>query len=139
MNFLTRKFFPFPFIAGVLVSCLSVKAQQQLSDSLSQHIQNAKGARNKFKALHQATNFYIEINNLDGLRDMAKEELMVAQGLKNDSLLGISYTDLGILFDGKSDFNEALKSYLKALKLFESEQNLGEIARVTNDISTIYA
>jgi tetratricopeptide (TPR) repeat protein len=118
---------------------LSIKAKQQLPDSLSQQIKNVKGLRDQFSALHQATNFYIEINSLDKIGETAKQELTIAQLLKNDSLLGISFTDLGIFFDGKSDFSNALRFYLKALKLAEIVQNPGEIARINNDISTTYS
>src|SRR5579864_6443260 len=81
-----------------------LNAQQQIPDSLKKQIIKSRNTIEQFSALHNTVNYFIEINNLDGIQETAPKELEIAQQLRNDSMVGIAYTDLGIYFGGKSDF-----------------------------------
>ena len=122
----------------VLLTVNIINAQQLLPDSLQQKISRSTDPVEKFKALRIAIDFYAGTGNFKDLGYIAKEEFTIAKSLKNDSLLGVAYTDLGLFYDGKSNYNNALESYLKALVLAERMQNPGEIARTSANISLIY-
>ncbi|HLK31335.1 MAG TPA: hypothetical protein VKT28_22340 [Puia sp.] len=82
--------------------------------------------------------FYIGLTDAKGIGDIAKEELTIAEQLKNDTLLQISYNTLGIFFEIKSDYKPALEFYLKALHIAEKDNNLVNMAVFTSNISLIY-
>ncbi len=76
-------------------------------------------------------------NNIDSATCI--DLLQIAQQLKNDSLLAISYNWIGYYFSGsKGDNSTALEYYFKALPLAEKYNDKRRISSLYFDISTIY-
>jgi hypothetical protein len=76
-------------------------------------------------------------NNIDSATCI--DLLKIAQQLKNDSLLAISYNWIGYYFSGsKGDNSTALEYYFKALPLAEKYNDKRRISSLYFDISTIY-
>ncbi len=76
-------------------------------------------------------------NNIDSATCI--DLLKIAQQLKNDSLLAISYNWIGYYFAGsKGDNSTSLEYYFKALPLAEKYNDKRRISSLYFDISTIY-
>jgi tetratricopeptide (TPR) repeat protein len=76
-------------------------------------------------------------NNIDSATCI--DLLQIAQQLKNDSLLAISYNWIGYYFSqSKGDNSTALEYYFKALPLAEKFNDKRRISSLYFDISTIY-
>ena len=76
-------------------------------------------------------------NNIDSATCI--DLLQIAQKLKNDSLLAISYDWIGYYFFGsKGDNSTALEYFFRALPLAEKYNDKRRISSIYFDISTIY-
>ena len=76
-------------------------------------------------------------NNIDSA--ICIDLLQIAQKLKNDSLLAISYDWIGYYFFGsKGDNSTALEYFFRALPLAEKYNDKRRISSIYFDISTIY-
>jgi hypothetical protein len=139
MTNIFRQFYKSFIIAIIFLTGTQVKAQQQLPDSLKQKIAQAKTPLDKFAALYSASTFYLNILNVAGMGEVGKEELVIAQELRNDSLMQYAYNMLGLFFEAKSDYKPSLEFLLKSFHIAESRKNFASMAALTNNISIIYA
>jgi tetratricopeptide (TPR) repeat protein len=64
--------------------------------------------------------------------------LTIAQELKNDSLLAISYDWLGNYFSWASNFNKAIEYFLKGVPLAEKVKDYRRLSSLYIDISIVY-
>ena len=65
--------------------------------------------------------------------------LSIAQDLKNDSLLAISYDWIGNYFSWTSDFNKALEYFLKGVPLAEKVNDKRRLSSLYIDISIVHS
>ena len=120
-------------------SCFVTLAQANYTDSLKTVLSNAAKPIERFsiliKIIENTSAF--QAGNLDSAACV--ELLHIAQQLKNDSLLVISYNWIGAYFSyTKGDNAAALEYYFKALALAEKMKDKQKISSLDFDISIAY-
>ena len=127
------------FILIFLTSILKGYSQNKYDDSLKSALANSKDLIEQFsirvKILENLTTFQA------GILDSASciQLLQIAQQLKNDSLLAISYNWIGAyLATNKGDNISGLEYYFKAIPLAEKVNDKRRISSLYFDIAAIY-
>lgn len=117
----------------------SVVAQSKIPDIDKSALANIRNPLERFSA----TINYLESidtrasNNIDSADCI--DLLQIAQQLKNDSLLAISYNWIGYYFNqSKGDNSTALEYYFKALPLAEKAKDKRRISSINSDIAATY-
>ncbi len=124
----------FVFIAATLSSY----SQTNYDDSLKSALANSKDPLEQFsirvKILENLTTFQA------GILDSASciQLLQIAQQMKNDSLLAISYNWIGAYLSLKGDNISGLEYYFKAIPIAEKVNDKRRISSLYFDIGNIY-
>ena len=127
------------FIAFIFIaSTFSGYSQTSYDDSLKNALANAKEPLEQFsirvKILENLTTFQA------GVLDSASciQLLQIAQQMKNDSLLAISYNWIAAYFQLKGDNISGLEYYFKAIPLAEKVNDKRRISSLYFDMGAIY-
>src|SRR4030095_12674579 len=94
-------------------------AQSKYADSLKILIAKSNRPIEKFDLLNKLGEGLFSGSNVKVDSAFCMQLLTLAQDLKNDSLLAISYDWLGNYFSWTSEFNKALEYFLKGVPLAE--------------------
>ena len=113
-------------------------AQNEDINLLRRQLANAKNESDKFDNLRHISIYYHQNGVSDSLNLSTKKLLDIAQQLKNDSLLCVAYSWIGIYFDDTGDYAHALEFNFKSLKLAEAIDDKERIGLLYNNISWIY-
>ena len=129
----------FLFIILILVPHLffAQKQGQPLIDSLLIELPKAKEDTNKVLLLNDLTFEYYAINPDEGIK-YGKMELALAEKLGWKKGKGNAYSCLGTNYYAKSDYNNALEYYFKALNIGEELKLKKSVASALGNIGSIY-
>jgi serine phosphatase RsbU (regulator of sigma subunit) len=79
------------------------------------------------------------INQYDDALKHFNKASEIARALKNDSKLAVALNNIGLVYDDKADYNNALTYYLQSLKLVEGTgESKFQLASTLNNIALIY-
>jgi len=106
--------------------------------ALKAQVSNAATETERFDASRKLANFYRSSGDIDAYGAVSQELLGIAQTLNNDSLLVISYGNLGNYFANKGDFHSTLSYYLKALRLAEKGNDADKLCKLYNNVADQY-
>ena len=132
------------FVLSLFISTQNISAQQQpkktniIVDSLKALLSQASKPIQRFKILSdKAETTGLHSGQLDSANCL--EMLRIAQELKNDSLLAISYNLIGEFISRiKGDNTNGLEYYFKAIPLAEKSKDKRRLSSIYFDISLIY-
>ena len=137
-----------PLIKNVLLQlcCLAVwwlvpvRGLSQSGDlaALKAQVSKAATEMERFDASRKLANFYRSSGDIEAYGAVSQELLGIAQTLDNDSLLVISYGNLGNYFANKGDFHSTLVYYLKALRLAEKSNDAEKLCKLYNNVADQY-
>lgn len=113
-------------------------AQNEDIDTLRRRLNILKTTEEKFDVIRRMCIFYHQNGISDSLNALTKQLLEIAQKEKNDSLLSLSYSWIGLYFDDVGDFPKALEFYFKSLRLAEKINDVERIGLIHNNISWTY-
>lgn len=120
----------------LLINCFKIGfAQTKYTDSLRTLLSSTTKPIQRFDIINKI--LQTRVGDVDSTS--AVELLQIAQELKNDSLLAISYNWIGSYFAfNKGDNTSALEYYLKAIPLAEKVKDKRRISSLYFDISLVY-
>lgn len=114
-------------------------AQSHYGDSLKLQLSKATSPLDSFSILIKISEFNFVLGGGEADKTTVIRLLSIAQKLKNDSLLAISYNWIGSYFAfTKGDNTAALEYYFKALPLAQKAKDKRRISSLYFDISLIY-
>ena len=113
-------------------------AQNKYADSLKSQIENATNPIEKFDLLNKLGEGLFSSGSVKVDSAFCFRLLSIAQDLKNDSLLAISYNWIGNYFSWTSDFNKALEYFLNGVPLAEKAKDKRRLSSLYIDISIIH-
>lgn len=122
-----------------LTSIQTVSAQSNNNDSVKSALANYKNPLERFTATikYLETSDSYASSNIDSA--LCVDLLQMAQQLKNDSLLAISYDWIGYYFSmRKGENTTALEYYFKGLPLAEKFSDKRRISSIYFDIASVY-
>ena len=118
------------------ITCL---AQTNYVDSLKLQLSATTSPLDSFNIINKLSEFNVVLGSGEINEPTAIRILSIAQKLKNDSLLAISYNWIGSYFAfAKGDNTAALESYFKALPLAVKAKDKRRISSLYFDISLVY-
>ncbi len=126
-------------LISFLISIQVVFAQSNNTDSAKSALTNYKNPLERFTATikYLETSDSYASSNIDSA--LCIDLLQIAQQLKNDSLLAISYDWIGYYFSiKKGDNAAALEYYFKGLPLAEKFNDKRRISSIYFDIASVY-
>lgn len=125
----------------LLLCCMPFGApaqSQAIVDSLKNNLSNTpKADTNRVKNLYDLSYAYSNVDPAQGII-CAQQALSLAQQLHWEKGIASSYTMLGINYATKSEHQQALSNYFKALTSYEHQKNKKGIASVYANISLVY-
>lgn len=123
-----------------LLTILPLQGSCQTDDlpALKAKVGKATDEMERFEASRQLANYYRGSGDIEAYGAVSQELLGIAQTLNNDSLLVISYGNLGNYFANKSDFHSSLAYYLKALRMAEKSRDAEKLCKLYNNIADQY-
>ena len=113
-------------------------AQNKYADSLKTLIEKTSRPIEKFDLLNKLGEGLFSSGSVKVDSAFCFKLLSIAQDLKNDSLLAISYNWIGNYFSWTSDFNRALEFFLKGVPLAEKSGDKRRLSSLYIDISIIH-
>jgi len=118
------------------ITCL---AQTNYVDSLKLQLSATTSPLDSFNIINKLSEFNVVLGSGEINEPTAIRILSIAQKLKNDSLLAISYNWIGSYFAfAKGDNTAALEYYFKALPLAVKAKDKRRISSLYFDISLVY-
>ncbi len=78
------------------------------------------------------------IGELDECLIFSKKILLIPENVKNDSLKGLIFNEMGIAYDYKGEYAKSLASYFKAEKLLLKTKDAKTIAYIYSNIGLVY-
>jgi tetratricopeptide (TPR) repeat protein len=131
-----KRTFIIVFICLATYNCSN--AQNKYADSLKALIATTDKPIEKFDLLHKLGEglFSGDFSKIDSTFCM--QLLRIAQDLKNDSLLAISYDWLGNYFVWTSDYNKAMEYFLKGIPLAKKVNDKRRLSSLYVDLSVVY-
>lgn len=127
------------FIVACMCSLAFISApQNRFADSLRKLIENSTNPIEKFDLLNKLGEGLFSGGNVKVDSAFCFRLLRIAQDLKNDSLLAISYNWIGNYFSWTSHFNKALEFFLKGVPLAEKVNDKRRLSSLYIDISFIH-
>ena len=126
------------FFLSLMVFSFSVTAQNlnHTLDSLKQVLKKSD-TKQQFKALSLLADRYSDID-LDKAMFYAKQSLIKAQILKNDTCIALSYNSIANVFQYKTALDSALFFHKKALKARQNSKDFLGIADSYNNIGIVF-
>ena len=113
-------------------------AQSKYADSLKILIAKTNRPLEKFDLLNKLGEGLFSGSSVKVDSAFCMQLLTIAQDLKNDSLLAISYNWLGNYFSWTSNFSKALEYFLKGVPLAEKAKDKRRLSSLYLDISIIH-
>ena len=127
------------FIASIICfGTITSMGQSKYADSLKILITKANSPIEKFDLLNKLGEGLFSGSNVKVDSAFCMQLLRIAQDLKNDSLLAISYDWLGNYFSWTSDFNKAVEYFLKGVPLAEKVKDKRRLSSLYLDISIVH-
>lgn len=121
-----------------LIPFIGYAQSQREIDSLELNLSKNTGTdTNRVKNLYDLSYAYDNIDPLQGI-SYAQQALSLAQQLHWEKGMATSYTMLGINYATRSEHQQALSNYFKALTSYEHQKNKKGIASVYANISLVY-
>lgn len=125
----------------LLLCCMPVWASAQsqaIIDSLKGNLANSpKADTNRVKNLYDLSYAFYNVDPAQGII-YAQQALSLAQQLHWEKGIATSYTMLGINYGTRSEHQQALSNYFKAVTSYEHQKNKKGIASVYANISLVY-
>jgi tetratricopeptide (TPR) repeat protein len=128
-------------VVFVVLLCINLTgfAQSNYVDSLKLRLSTTTSPLDSFSIFVKLSEFNLVLNGGAADKTTAIRLLSIAQKLKNDSLLAISYNWIGSYFAfTKGDNTAALEYYFKALPLAEKAKDRRRISSLYFDIALVY-
>jgi tetratricopeptide (TPR) repeat protein len=128
-------------IAFIALLCINICsfAQSNYVDSLKLQLSATTSPLDSFNIINKLSEFNVVLGSGEINETTAIRILSIAQKLKNDSLLAISYNWIGSYFAfAKGDNITALEYYFKALPLAVKAKDKRRISSLYFDISLVY-
>jgi serine phosphatase RsbU (regulator of sigma subunit)/tetratricopeptide (TPR) repeat protein len=121
----------------VLLAAIQAPVTNPTIDSLAQQLAMSEGK----KRVIILNELYKQYVNNDPLKALVytKEALELATELNDASGMASSYNNIGVLNKNKGDYDQALDSYLKSVRLQEENKFVDALAYTYNNIGTIYS
>ena len=114
-------------------------AQSKYVDSLKLKLSRTTSPLDSFSIIVKISEFHFVLRGGEADQSTTIRLLSIAQKLKNDSLLAISYNWIGSYFAfTKGDNTAALENYFKALPLAASAKDKRRISSLYFDIALVY-
>jgi adenylate cyclase len=110
---------------------------QHLVDSLQGLLSTANGDTNRIMILFKLSSAYIG-NNPDTTMDYTNQALDLSEKIGYKKGIGIAYNILGLIYNDKGDYSQALELHRKALKIREEMGDKPGIAGSYNNIGNVY-
>ena len=132
-----KKFFIIVFIC--LGAYNGSNAQNKYADSLKVLIAKTSKPLEKFDLFNKLGEGLFSTGMFKADSAFCFQLLTIAQDLKNDSLLAISYNWIGNFFSWSSDFNKALEYFLKGVPLAEKSKDKRRLSSLCIDISIVHS
>ncbi|MBS1599225.1 MAG: tetratricopeptide repeat protein [Bacteroidetes bacterium] len=128
------------FCLGLFIFMISINAFAQTEDLniLNGKLAKATTPGERFAVMYHISVYYKNTGKLDSMLTYVTRLLDIAHELNDDSLLVMTYNDLGNALEFKSDYPVALEFYLKALRLAENKMSAKMIQPMYNNIGLIY-
>ena len=128
----------YTLLISTLFCYLTLTSQAQTPiDSLQKVLKNVNTDNDRLSVLEKIYNYYRPIN-MDSAQITVHTALGIAQKTKNAKAEARFLTKLGILYRmNKSDYKTSLETYLKALKIAESNKNVQFFKMNTDDCGDI--
>ena len=127
------KFFTFFFLLS-----LSALSQQNINDSLIDLTNNSKIHDTVRIKLFGDISWNFLANDIDQSMVYARKELALAQKIKNRKEEAQGLSDIGNIFNRRTDYDSALYYYDKALKIRKSLGDKIKSAGILTNIATVY-
>ncbi len=124
----------FLLISSITYAQLQGKARV---DSLLVQLNKSNDDTNKVKLLYDLSDTYVEINPDEGIK-YGVQGLELAEELNFKNIIAKINNCIGMNYDNKSDYPEALEYYFKALKKHEEEGSKKGIATDFTNIGVVY-
>jgi len=127
---------------GILfvISISACRAQGKNADSLRIILQSTLEPVERFSVINELMLSEVQFAGHYVDSSYCMQSLQIAQQLKNDSLLAITYNHLGSYFSfNKGDFATGLEFYFKGIPLAESVKDKRRISSLYFDIAEVYS
>lgn len=111
---------------------------QTKADSLKGLLSAAKQDTNQVNVLNDLSWEFLMANNLDTVLYYANTAKTQATSISFQKGLATSYNIMGIAYEHRGNYPEALKNYYSALKIREQLKNKSSIASTYNNIGIVY-
>jgi tetratricopeptide (TPR) repeat protein len=121
-----------------LLTCPCI-AQNKYVDSLRTALTATTKSAERFDLLNKLGEALFSGSSVSVDSAFCLQLLSIAQDLKNDSLLAISYNWLGNYFSWTSNFNKALEYFLKGVPLAEKAKDMRRLSSLYLDISIVFS
>lgn len=121
-----------------LLTCLTGGAQNQYTDSLKKLAAATKDPVEKFSLLNKISEGLFSGNSQKADSAVCLQMLEIAQELKSDSLLAISYDWVGNYFSWTSNFTAALEYFLKGVPFATRTNDKRRLSSLYIDISMVF-
>lgn len=128
------------FILFLTFNISQIQAQNTESktiDSLKIELKQAK-TDSKKAILYAELSSYIEYIGSENTIKYAKEALYYALKVNDKERISLSYTNLGMAYEIKSDYHRALQNLYKALEISEKLDDVKALISLYNNIGLIY-
>lgn len=122
----------------VLLASISSHTQNPYTDSLKGRLTAAKDPLEKFSLLNKISEGLFSGNSQKVDSAVCLQMLEIAQDLRNDSLLAISYDWVGNYFSWTSNFNSALEYFLKGVPVAARINDKRRLSSLYIDISMVF-
>jgi len=127
------------FIASIIcIGTINSMGQSNYADSLKTLITKTNDPIEKFDLLNKLGEGLFSGTEVKVDSAFCMQLLRIAQDLKNDSLLAISYDWLGNYFSWTSEFNKALEYFLIGVPLAEKVKDKRRLSSLYLDISIVH-
>ncbi len=130
-----KKIFIISFTCLLTCQCI---AQNKYVDSLKSLLVNTQKPIERFDLLNKLGERFFSGGSARVDSAFCLQLLTIAQDLKNDSLLAISYDWLGNYFSWNSNFTKALEYFLKGVPMAEKAKDKRRLSSLYLDISIVF-
>ena len=122
-----------------LLFCFGNTFAQAKMDSLKAALKTAKQDTNQINILNDLSWEFLMVNNIDTVLYYVNSAKAQAISISFQKGLATSYNIMGIAYEYKGNYPEALKYYYAALKIREQLKNKSSIASTYNNIGIVSA